>query len=107
MSATPRRLAPPSSAAAADAHGAVAVAVGLDDGDHLGVGEPAQVPDVAAIAPTSMVASRITPAGQAAHAPVRPTAPVGGGRSARLPRLGHDESGRETRVVRHRQVQLR
>ncbi len=28
------------------AHGAVAVAVGLDDGDHLGVGESAQVPHV-------------------------------------------------------------
>ena len=50
------------------AHGAVPVAVGLDDGDHLGVGEPAQVPDVAEIAPTSISGLAQDAGGEPAHA---------------------------------------
>ena len=75
MSATPSRVAPPSSAAAADAHGAVAVAVGLDDRDDLGVGEPAQVPHVRG--DRADVDGRLAQhaGGQAAHAP--PPGPPG------------------------------
>ena len=109
------------------AHGAVAVAVGLDDRDHLGVGQPAQVPHVRG--DRADVDGRLAQdaGGQAAHcapprsasvaasaspsrAPIRPRA----GRAA-LPRslrgsrarLGDDVRGREARVVRHRQVQPR
>ena len=85
------------------AHGAVAVAVGLDDRDDLGVGEPAEVPHVRRlIAPTSIGRPRACDAGgQAAHAAARrrPRRRVGG--------LGDDVRDREPAVVRHRQVERR
>ena len=75
------------------AHGAVAVAVGLDDGDDLGAGEPAQVADVGGDRADVDRGLAHDAGGEAAHAPASP--------------FGDDVRDREAGVVRHRQVDRR